>query len=160
MSLPESLLQIVVLQNATAEAIYAASGVPPTEASIYRITKFGEASFYIGSTTLTIAQRLSTHRVDAKKHQNQRVYRFIAENGGWSDDGKPTSKSFGIETVAEVMIHGEPKKNLTLKIIERAFQRVLVPPLNSIAAMLTPAERLEYAQTAYARRKARLAIGV
>jgi hypothetical protein len=156
MSLPESLLKIVVLQNATAEAIYEASGVAPAEASIYRITKFGDPSFYIGSTTLTLSQRLSTHRADTVKHPNQKVYRFIVENGGWSNDGAPSTDSFGIELVAAVRIHVKS----TLKLVERSFQRVMSPSLNTIAAMLTPAERLEYTRTAHARRKARLAIGV
>jgi hypothetical protein len=54
-------------------------------AKIYGIF-FGYDLVYIGSTVQTLNTRMKKHIADSKKYNNQKLYKFIRENGGIYND--------------------------------------------------------------------------
>lgn len=54
-------------------------------AIIYRLFSKTCNSFYVGSTTKTLHQRLVKHRNKANEAPNRKVYKCILESGGFKD---------------------------------------------------------------------------
>ena len=48
---------------------------------IYKLVNDVDDQFYVGSTCMPLAKRKSNHKVDAKKHPNQRLYKHLNEIG-------------------------------------------------------------------------------
>jgi len=51
---------------------------------IYKIINDINDEIYVGSTVLTLAQRLGHHKEASVKCPNTKIYKFIRDNGGWS----------------------------------------------------------------------------
>lgn len=51
---------------------------------VYKLFSESCDSFYVGSTRMTLRQRLVKHRSKANEAPNRRVYKCIQENGGFS----------------------------------------------------------------------------
>ena len=53
---------------------------------IYKLVKEcdDDKMIYIGSTNLTLRKRLTVHKKKAVDFPNRKVYKYIAENGGWN----------------------------------------------------------------------------
>jgi len=51
---------------------------------IYKIINDINDEIYVGSTVLTLAQRFGHHKEDSLKYQDRKIYKFVADNGGWS----------------------------------------------------------------------------
>jgi predicted GIY-YIG superfamily endonuclease len=52
---------------------------------IYKLFSKSHNSFYIGSTTKTLRERLVKHRSKSNEAPNRKVYKCILESGGFSD---------------------------------------------------------------------------
>jgi hypothetical protein len=53
--------------------------------TIYRLFSKSCDSFYVGSTTKTLHQRLVKHRNKANEAPNRKVYKCILESGGFKE---------------------------------------------------------------------------
>jgi hypothetical protein len=88
---------------------------------------------YIGSTTTSLTQRLSMHKIKARGHPERKVYQYMNALG--LDDIR-------IELLDQVMFQTTQQ----LHIIEDEWMRRLSPTLNSINAILDVEKRKENAK--------------
>jgi len=50
---------------------------------IYKIVNDINDEIYIGSTVNTLSKRMVNHRADSVKCPDRKLYKFVADNGGW-----------------------------------------------------------------------------
>jgi hypothetical protein len=94
---------------------YSRSKIYKIKSKDYKIT-----DFYIGSTINSLATRMAHHRSDSKTETDQKFYKFVANNGGWSN--------FII-----VLVEWFPCKSKDeLNAKEQGYKDKLQPSLNSI----------------------------
>jgi hypothetical protein len=55
------------------------------KAKVYRIDYKHGKDFYVGSTCNLLCQRLANHRAGAIKSPRIKLYRFVAQHGGWNN---------------------------------------------------------------------------
>jgi hypothetical protein len=52
---------------------------------IYRLFSAGCEKFYVGSTTRDLKQRFTKHRNKSYEAPNRKLYKYIADNGGFEN---------------------------------------------------------------------------
>ena len=100
---------------------------------IYKLVNDVNDQIYIGSTTTSLSQRFSGHKMDSKKHPNQRIYKHVAELGGW--------EHFKIVLIEEV---GDCENKMQLGRRERYWIDELKAELNKCIPCRTREELVEY----------------
>jgi len=93
-------------------------------AIIYRLFSESCNSFYVGSTTKTLRQRLVKHRSKSHEAPNRKVYKCILGSGGFNE--------WKMEVLEEV----ETECGVVRRTREQFYIDKLKPDLNSILAII------------------------
>jgi GIY-YIG catalytic domain len=103
---------------------------------VYRIA-YKDITYYVGSTT-NFRNRKNQHKNNCKSQKsedyNKPLYKFIRENGGWSDEW------------VMVLIQSYPncKTSIELRKYEREHYDILKPEFNVLKPFLKEGEKEEY----------------
>jgi len=54
-----------------------------SKAKIYKIINDVNDEIYVGSTVLTLSQRMAHHKEKSVRYPDRKLYKFISNNGGW-----------------------------------------------------------------------------
>lgn len=92
-------------------------------AIIYRLFSKSCDSFYVGSTTKTMKQRLVKHRSKSHEAPNRKIYKCILGNGGFKEWRMETLEEFQTDSAIERRIR------------EQFYIDKLKPDLNSHLAI-------------------------
>lgn len=76
---------------------------PLSKAKIYAILDSQGQHIYIGSTQQRLSQRKHEHRYGINKHPNLRLYKHIADNGGWDDFRFEVIEEYPCETKKQLL---------------------------------------------------------
>jgi group I intron endonuclease len=85
---------------------------------IYKVVNDVNDDVYVGSTTQKLCQRMATHRSNAKKYPNRKIYKMI--------------NTIGIEHFKIILIEKYPcKSREELNTREEHYRKLLKPTLNN-----------------------------